>query len=295
LIIVIVRKRLITNADDFGWSRGITDGILQAHQEGIVTSTTVMANQPASEYALERALHAPKLGIGIHLRLCDGPPVLPATEVRSLVTSDGRLCSIAELRQKLRRGSVRKSEIEAEFRAQIGWLKERGVTPTHADSHHHVHVHPTVAGAFRRALAAEGIRRMRPASQECWPKNGVIAGAHAGPLYRRVLLKSYLGVLQHTVFRKLESADCRIAFHPRFREKPELLGEAWRAAFESLSPGTYELECHPGIREVGFSETDTWRDRRELELRLLTDPGLRSWIEEHGIELITYEQLDSGG
>jgi chitin disaccharide deacetylase len=285
------KRRLITNADDFGWSRGITDGILLAHREGAVTSTTLMVNQAASEYALESARQAPKLGIGVHLRLCDGMPVLPSREVRSLVDQDGKFYSISELRHKLWRGEVLRAEIEAEFRAQIRWLKDRAVVPTHADSHHHVHVHPRVAGPFCRALLAEGVRRARPAVQHCLPKNGIIAGAHAGPAYRRVLVQSYSQILQRTVFRALESPDYRLAAHPRYRGRPELLGEAWQSAIESIPPGTCELECHPGIPERGFSEKDGWRDRRQLELRLLTSPDLRLVIERAGVDLINYSQL----
>ena len=287
-----LKKRLITNADDFGWSRGITDGILLAHREGVITSTTLMANQPASEYALEQARQVPKLGVGIHLRLCDGLPVLPPREVQSLINQEGKFYSIAELKHRLWRRKVLRSEIQEEFRAQIRWMKERGVIPTHADSHHHIHVHPFVAVPFREALAAEGIRRARPACQQCSPRNGVVAGAHGGPLYRRVLLKSYLDILQRTVFRSLESPDYRLAAHPRYRGKSELLGESWRAALQSLPPGTYELECHPGLSETGFSETDNWRHRREEELRLLTDPGLRLLMEENGIERISYADLE---
>jgi predicted glycoside hydrolase/deacetylase ChbG (UPF0249 family) len=283
---------LIANADDFGWSRGITDGILLAHVEGIVTSTTLMANQPASEYAIEQVKRAPKLGVGIHLRLCDGSPVLPREQVRSLVNSEGKFHSIGELKHRLWRGKIPRAEIEAEFRAQIRWMKERGLTPTHADSHHHVHVHPLVAGPFQRALGVEGVRRARPACQQCWPRNGAVAGAHAGPAPRRVLLQSYLGILERTVFRSLESPDYRLATHPRYRANAGALGAAWRAAFASLPPGSFELECHPGLSEAGFSETDNWRERRELELRLLTDPGLRRFIEENGIERINYAELE---
>src|SRR5437762_2866278 len=114
------QKRLIVNADDFGWSHGITDGILLAHQDGIVTSTTLMVNEPASAYALEQSEHFPKLGVGVHLRLCDGHPVLPPGEIRSLVDETGKLCSITETRRRLERGEISGREIEAEFRAQIG-------------------------------------------------------------------------------------------------------------------------------------------------------------------------------
>ena len=70
--------RLIINADDFGWSRSITDGILRAHEDGIVTSTSLLANQPASVYAISMIPGVPRLGIGIHLNLCSGAPVSPA-------------------------------------------------------------------------------------------------------------------------------------------------------------------------------------------------------------------------
>jgi len=288
----VAEKRLIFNADDFGWSRGISDGILKAHWEGVVKSTTLMVNQPASEYALEQAKRAPDLGVGIHLQLCDGSPVLPAGTVRSLVDADGKFHSIAELKRRLWRGRIMQGEIEAEFRAQIRWLKDRGTSPTHADSHHHVHVHPLVAGPFRRALRTEGIFRARPARQEYLPRNGTVAGAHSGPVYRRVLLRTYLSLLERTVFRSLESPGFRLAIHPRYQQKLELLGEAWRAAIESLPPGACELECHPGLSEPGFSEADKWRHRREVELGLLTDPDLRLWIEKDGIQLISYRELE---
>ena len=285
------KKRLITNADDFGWSRGITDGILLAHRDGVITSTTLMANKPASEYALEQAAKFPKLGIGVHLHLCDGGPVLPPREVPSLVNTEGQFYPIGELRRRLWRGKLRRAEIEAEFRAQIRWVKDRGVAPDHADSHHHVHLHPFVADSFRRALLAEGILRSRPASQACLSRNGTIAGAYSGPLYRRLLLKSYMSALTHTALRSLQTPDFRLAAHPRYRGKLESLGEAWKKATEDMPPGSFELECHPGLSEAGFSETDRWRSRREMELRLLTDPDFRRSIEENGIELINYSEL----
>ena len=74
-------KRLIINADDLGWSRGISDGIFLAHRQGLVTSASLMVNQPASEYALVLANQNPRLAVGIHLNLCTGAPVLPPENV----------------------------------------------------------------------------------------------------------------------------------------------------------------------------------------------------------------------
>jgi predicted glycoside hydrolase/deacetylase ChbG (UPF0249 family) len=78
-------RRLIVNADDFGWTRGITDAIVTCHNQGIVTSAALLVNQAASLYAIEQAKQAPRLGIGTHLNLCEGRPVLAAREAPSLV------------------------------------------------------------------------------------------------------------------------------------------------------------------------------------------------------------------
>ena len=94
-------KKLIINADDLGLSRGITDGILVAHQEGVLTSASLMVNQPATEYAVKRLESAPKLDVGIHLNLCQGFPVLPPEQVPSLVGTDGRFLRPSQMGRRL--------------------------------------------------------------------------------------------------------------------------------------------------------------------------------------------------
>ena len=77
-------KRLIVNADDFGWTEGVNRGILEAHRNGIVTSTTVLANGAAFDAAMGLARRELRLGVGVHLNLSDGAPILPRWEVPSL-------------------------------------------------------------------------------------------------------------------------------------------------------------------------------------------------------------------
>ena len=74
-------KQLIVNADDYGRSPGVSRGILRAHREGIVTSTTVMINQPDVEAQLEEALTYPRLGIGLHLVFSAWRPLLPPMSI----------------------------------------------------------------------------------------------------------------------------------------------------------------------------------------------------------------------
>jgi chitin disaccharide deacetylase len=284
-------KRLIINADDYGWSRGITDGILHAHQAGVVTSTSLMANQPASEYAIEKLQNAPNLGVGIHLNLCDGRPVLPPTQVPSLVRSDGTFFPAPQMAARLKKLRVSPREIEKEFRAQIAWVQTKGITPTHADSHHHMHFYPCAVRAFRRAVEAGGIRCARAPRREYWPKNGQIGGPYGGPVYRRLLMMAYVQWLQQVVLRNLTLPDSCFVDHPRCRVNLDLLRAGWMEALANVPAGTYELGCHPGLSEAGFSESDSFSARRELELRILTDLGFRSVIDGSEIELITYREL----
>jgi predicted glycoside hydrolase/deacetylase ChbG (UPF0249 family) len=251
-----MNKRLIINADDLGLSRGITDGILLAHRDGILTSASLMVNQPATEYAVEQLSSVPKLDVGIHLNLCQGTPVLPASQIPSLVNQEGNFLTPAEMGRKLVLCQVSPKEIEAEFVAQIDRMMDHGVVPSHADSHHRFHIYPAAVRPFFRALNARGIHRARGAKKSHYPSNGELGGPHAGSIYRRILVKSYNEFLQAVAFRSLTLPDAGLAFHPRYRGNLALLRDAWTSTFENLPAGTYEMWCHPGFREAGFSETD---------------------------------------
>ncbi len=284
-------KRLIVNADDFGMNRGITDGIVQAHLHGFLSSTSLMPNMPAAEYAVSRLAALPALGVGVHLNICQGRPILPPREVPSLVDADGNFRPPSVQARKLWSLHADGDEIEAEFVAQIRWLKDRGVAPTHADSHQHMHMYPAAVKAFARALAAEGIPCARAPRCSIWPRSRTIGGPHEVTLLRRVLVQSYRSCLQLIPFRKLNMPQSRVSFLPHERRDLILLRERWKAALENLPAGTFELGCHPGVFEHGFSESDRIHKQREHELRWLTDPELRDVLKRSGIQLITYREL----
>lgn len=283
--------RLIINADDFGLSRGITEGILLTHQQGLLTSTSLMVNQAATEYAVRRSSEAPHLGIGIHLNLTEGKPVLPGRAVPSLVNGSGEFPGPAEMGRRLLRWRVSTREIQAEFQAQIRRMESLGLTPTHADSHHRIHMYPAAARAFYKAVSQAGIRRARAPRKCYWPSNGRLGGPHVGPLYRRLAAKSYLEFLQSVVFRKLRLPDAGVTFHPRYAGDLNRLPEAWSSTFEFMPPGAYELWCHPGYAQPGFSESDSLAERRELEIAILLDRRLGEIVERRKLKLIDFSQL----
>jgi predicted glycoside hydrolase/deacetylase ChbG (UPF0249 family) len=291
----MTRTRLIINADDFGWSRGITDAIRHAHECGIVTSTSCMAHQPASVYAAQILRDLPCLGVGVHLNLCAGRPVLPARDVPSLVQANGLFHEPAALFRRLWRFQISAAEIEAEFRAQIRWLRERGITPLHADSHLHVHLYPAAIGAFIRAVSAEGIRYVRTPRCTAWPSRGFAGGPHAGRLARRIAVQSYRGAVHFAALRRFEKPHSRVFCRgndPRQQDAASI-ASSWIAILDALPAGVFELACHPGSFEAGFSTTDRIARQREEELGALTSSALREALQRNAIELIRYADLGS--
>ena len=285
------KTRLIVNADDCGWSRGITKGILLAHRYGTVTSTSLMVNQPATCHAVELLRGAPSLGVGIHLTLSDGAPVLSRDRVPTLVDENGNFFPWQRFVHLLWRLRVSPAEMEAEFRAQIRRVRELGITPTNADSHHHIHLHPLVARPFYHALRGEGIDRVRSPRHRFLPSNSFWNASYSGPWYSRAFLGVYTAFLQRFVGRRLRRPDCTVYSHPPTQQSLGILENDWVDSLRNLPPGTYELCCHPGFSEKGFSEHDGFSARREAELRVLTSTQFRQLIEENQIQLINYAAL----
>ena len=142
-------KRLIINADDFGFTRDVNAGIIQAHREGVLTATTLMANGDAFDDAIRLARETPTLDVGCHLALVQGRAVL-----------DGK--PLPETPTQL---IFQKIDVYAELRAQIQKICAAGIRPTHLDSHKHTHLLPGVFRAvvrLAREFSIPYIRRPLP-------------------------------------------------------------------------------------------------------------------------------------
>jgi predicted glycoside hydrolase/deacetylase ChbG (UPF0249 family) len=172
-------KRLIVNADDFGLTRGVNRAILECHQRGIVTSTTLMANSDEFEDAVASAKRLaapilrrsctgwggsdPALGIGCHVVLADGRPVLPPSEVPSLLEPGTGLFyrSIQQLAKQALGHRFRAEEIEAEATAQFQKIQAAGIRISHFDAHKHAHIFPSILKPLLRAAAVCGVPALR--------------------------------------------------------------------------------------------------------------------------------------
>src|SRR5947207_2641275 len=148
-------RKLIVNADDFGMTRGINRAIAEAHDAGIVTSTTLMANSEAFDDAVEIAARRPSLRVGCHVVLVEGHPLADGTEINSLLdpavrtngTKPQLRASLANFARAATRGLIRAEHVVTETVAQIQKLQAAGVNVTHVDCHKHAHMFPRIAEA----------------------------------------------------------------------------------------------------------------------------------------------------
>jgi hopanoid biosynthesis associated protein HpnK len=278
-------KQLIVNADDFGLTRGVNEGIIRAHREGILTSATLMATAAEFDHAVALALANAGLGVGCHLVLVGGKAVAPPEKIPSLVDRDGRLpSSLAVFAARVSVGSVRPAEIEWELRAQIEKIGRAGIEPSHADTHKHTHVHPVVMEAVGKVAGEFGIKRVRnPVEKlrDSW--NGVGLSARLAPA---------------AVVRVIGASFRRIAARHGLASPEHFLGlaqtgqlgpQALRRMIEMLPEGSTEIMVHPGVSDDDLARTGSrLQEHRQLELHGLLDATVKHTVEKEGVRLMSY-------
>ena len=150
-------RRLIVNADDFGLTTSVSEGVIDAFQNKQVSSTTLLVNTPGTEEAVGLAERNPGLGVGLHFNLTEGQPL---TSAKSLIDENGQFWSRRQLLWKLLTRAVSPADITSEFIAQLDRAEDLGITPTHIDSHEHVHMAPAVFAPMFPVLH-DRVRRLR--------------------------------------------------------------------------------------------------------------------------------------
>jgi predicted glycoside hydrolase/deacetylase ChbG (UPF0249 family) len=280
-------KYLIVNADDFGRTPGVSAGVLRAHREGIVTSATVMVNLPAAEAATRRArAEAPDLGLGVHLNLTAGQPVLPAEDLPDLVDNGGRFHPIRRLVPRLE--EINLDRVRVELVAQIERFRAWGRPPTHLDAHHHSLY---LAPRLFRVLVALAAHYDLPIRYP-WPRRlSAVADLDELAMAHRVepadLPRIVTGCRAVLAESGTPTTDrCIISFYGAGATLPHLL-----ELIAGLPEGTTELMCHPGEADAALQESSGYAQQREAELDILTDPEVRGTLAAEGVELVDFSAL----
>jgi predicted glycoside hydrolase/deacetylase ChbG (UPF0249 family) len=256
-------KQLVVNADDFGFTRDVNAGILEAHRTGILTATTLMATGDAFDDAVRLARETPSLDIGCHLVLV-GAPGFPLT--------------IAQLLRAVALGRIR---IYEELVKQVRRIVDAGLSPTHLDTHKHTHILPPVLEAVARISEEFRIPWVRrPFDYPLQPGGAGWTNRIMGLMRGR-----FRAVLDR---HRCRSTDWFAGFRLTGRYRSGDLVELIRA----LPEGATEFMCHPGLCGEDLRSARTrLKESREAELRALTAPEVRAALAESGVTLASFRDL----
>lgn len=283
-------RRLIVNADDFGLTTGVNRAIAEAHDRGVVTSATVMANGAAFEDAVQRARSAPRLSVGCHVVFVDGSPVLAAPQTPTLADQSGHFCqSLNRFALRAISGRIDSDEIEAEATAQIRKLQAAGVVVSHVDTHKHTHIFPSILGPLLRSARACGVRAVRNPFEPAPPS----LLARRPSLWRHYGQVKILGGLGRSFRRAVADTGLLTPDGTVGIVVTGALDERlFACGMDSLPDGTWELVCHPGYNDQELAGVRTrLRQSRAVELGLLTSAEARESLARNGIQLISYRDL----
>lgn len=273
------RRRLIVNADDFGFTPAVTAGILEAHDAGAVTSTSMMVRCPGWDDGVRRARATPTLGVGLHLNLLVGVPLaaVPSlTDARS-----GRYVTLATMVRRALLGRIDAGEVTAECEAQLAALADAGIPCTHIDSHRHVHALPVIRRAVAAVACRRGLPLRRPVESHFRAAGGLTSQIHRG----------LIGVAWRVAGIGAPATRAADHFIGVSMQGADRFAERLASAIDGLSGGTTELMVHPGRVDDALVAIDGYTWQRERELAALVSPLLRERLRRDDVTLIGFRAL----
>jgi hopanoid biosynthesis associated protein HpnK len=273
-------KRLIVTADDFGLTIPVNEAVEEGHRRGILTAASLMVSGDAAADAVARAKRLPTLGVGLHLVLVDGVPVLPPEQIPALVGRDGRFLPNVFV-QGLRIFSLpsARRQLAAEIRAQLEAFRATGLALDHVNAHHHFHLHPTIGQILLRVAPEFGIRAVR------LPLEPSVASGQPWAWLTRWMESRHA----HRLWENLDAAG--IAHNDRIfglADTGAMTAERARQYLERLPDGVSEIYFHPAAVRPSVWPAEY---RCAEEAAALIDPEIQAIVARRGIELMPFAGL----
>ena len=270
-------RRLIVNADDFGLSAAVNAAVIRAHCEGILTTASLIVNEPGFDEAVKLAKDNPKLGVGLHLTLLMGHSTLPPEKIPSLVNSRGEFsnCPVGVGMSYFFKRSLH-AQLHAEIHAQFEKFHATGLTLDHVNGHLHLHLHPVVFKILMEDADKLRIRHLR-LTRDCLARSRRMAGGRWFYRTSHAAIYDWLSSRAREPLRQRGIKHAQITFgllqDSRVDENYIL------KLLPELPPGDSELYSHPSL------------DKFKHEFDALVSPRVRELVNKLGIELIRYQDL----
>jgi chitin disaccharide deacetylase len=270
-------RRLVVNADDFGKSSHINQAVIRAHQEGILTTASLMVNGEAADEAVKLALRNPKLGVGLHLTLICGRASIPPRQIPGLVNGSGDFSDNAVragFDYFFRRDLA--PQLEREISAQFSKFKRTGLVLDHVNGHLNMHLHPTVFRLLLGLASSCDIGRVRLTRDPLFLNLGLASGMW---LYR-LSHAAIFNVLSWRARPKLARAGIRHTSRVFGLLQNSRVDEDYLLALLSkLPPGDSELYSHPCV------------EKATAEFAALVSTRVRRAVDANRIQLVRYQDL----
>ena len=270
-------RRLIVNADDFGASSSINEAVIRAHREGILTSASLMVNEPAFDQAVALARAHPRIGIGLHLTLLYGHSALSKEKIPDLVDETQKF-SFNPVAVGMRYFADRrlKSQLTAEIDAQFQKFKSTGLPLDHVNGHLHLHLHPTVFQILCSNVSRWGITHLRLTHDPFW-LNAALTPGHWFYRVSHAMIHRVLADRSRRILRRLQVKHTTAVFG--LLQNARVDENYVMRLLPRLPPGDSELYSHPSL------------DQFKHEFDALVSPKVKALRERLGIELIRYQDL----
>jgi len=273
-----MKRRLIVSGDDLGIHEAVNEGVIEAHEKGLVTSASLVACGRAFDHACQLVEKRRTLDLGLHLTLVEEKPVLGAEKLKTLAPAGAFPKTYRQLFIGLLKGRIDVEEIERELDAQIQKVLQRGVEISHLDSHQHTHFFPQVRRVLLRLAERHQIR-------------GVRAGGRVVP--GRTKFSLFLAPLARSLQRAARSRDLRT---PDTLWLPSPSGRVTLRdlvkGIPALPPGVTELVVHPGSDQDALDTAyPAWRFDWRQELAAIKATDVRDLVIRHDVQLTRYSEL----
>ena len=271
------RRRLIVNADDFGRSPSINTAVIRAHQQGVLTTASLMVNEAACSEAVALAKANPSLGVGLHLTLLCGHSALPSASIPGLVNSRNEFpdnSTAAGIRYFF--DTRLRAQLRDEIHAQFKKFRATGLPLDHVNGHLHLHLHPVVFQVLMGDADQLGIERVRLTYDPFWLNLRLASGKLFYRASHAMVFHTLAALARHQLNRR---GFRHTAWVFGLLQNARVNEDYVNRLLPQLPEGDSELYSHPSLDD--FKE----------EFEALVSPRVRQQVKDLGIKLIRYQDL----